>query len=128
MQTSINELEVIVDESNAQISSLREQLSGAQEQLAEAAAASTALQGTEADLKQQLQDLQVRLVPYMISSDRPSDCTNPSQLIWSAPSVSIVCDHMKQYAVDLRNAFASFPPCLSWLRPDSLLCVFCRAC
>ena len=59
LQASINELEVIVDESNVQISSLKEQLTDAQQQLSAAEAASISLQGTEASLKQQIKDLQV---------------------------------------------------------------------
>ena len=50
-----------MDESNVQISSLKEQLTDAQQQLTEAEAASTSLQHTEADVKQQLQELQVCL-------------------------------------------------------------------
>lgn len=50
-----------MDESNVQISSLKEQLTDAQQRLSGAETASAVLQGTETDLKQQLQTLQVRL-------------------------------------------------------------------
>ncbi len=59
LQASINELEVVVDESNVQMSSLREQLDAAQQRLDMAEADVTALQATETNLQQQLRSTQV---------------------------------------------------------------------
>lgn len=59
LQASINELEVVVDESNVQMSSLKEQLDAAQQRLDVAEADVIALQATEANLQQQLQSTQV---------------------------------------------------------------------
>ncbi len=59
LQASINELEVVVDESNVQMGSLKEQLDAAQQRLDTAEADVIALQATETNLQQQLQSTQV---------------------------------------------------------------------
>lgn len=61
LQASINELEVVIDESNAQIASLREQLSAAQQRRDLSEADGTSLQSTIATLQQEVQAAQVRL-------------------------------------------------------------------
>lgn len=63
MQASINELEVVIDDSNVQINSLRDQLTDAQQRLDTAKADGDALQTSKASLQQQLQTAQVHL-PY----------------------------------------------------------------
>lgn len=59
LQASINELEVVIDESNAQIKSLNEQLSSAQQRLDTSETDGTALQSTIATLQQEVQSAQV---------------------------------------------------------------------
>lgn len=63
-QASINELDVVIDGSNVQISSLREQLSAAQQRLHTSEADRGTLQATVASLQQDLQAAQVRLWTY----------------------------------------------------------------
>ena len=65
LQASINELEVVIDESNVQISLLRMQQEAAQQRLDTAEADITALHSAETSLQQQLQSAQVR---YQLSS------------------------------------------------------------
>lgn len=59
LQASINELEVVIDESNVQISSLQEQQQAAQQRLDTAEADIAALHSAETSLQQQLQSAQV---------------------------------------------------------------------